>query len=257
MSIPPLDYIPSLISAYRAGHASDHVHLGYWATGADHDWPTAPQAMTELHLDALAPDHGQTVVDVGCGIGGSLRMANTRIRNARLVGVNIDPRQLEICMTHRASAGNRFEWVESDAGSIALADGSADRVLSLEAMFHFPSRRRFLAEVARLLRPQGVLVCSDILFGEPRTDEEKHLLDIVQSGYAPWPAPVVKPDDIKTMAQEVGLTLIDTTDLSEHVMPTWDHILSKRDHDKDTALAAMRRLHRAGRLRYQIFVFRH
>ena len=36
-------------------------------------------------------------------------------------------------------------------------------VLSIEAMFHFAARRRFFAEAARVLRPGGVLVASDIV----------------------------------------------------------------------------------------------
>jgi len=47
--------------------------------------------MTDLHLDALDLKDGHTVIDVGCGIGGSLRLANARLRGSRLLGVNIDP----------------------------------------------------------------------------------------------------------------------------------------------------------------------
>jgi cyclopropane fatty-acyl-phospholipid synthase-like methyltransferase len=250
-----LDYIPSLINAYEAGHAGDHVHLGYWAQGTAHDWPTAQDAMTDLHLDALDLRDGQTVIDVGCGIGGSLRVMNTRLRDSRLIGVNIDPRQLAICQTHNATRSNQLEWLECDAGNVALHDACADRILSLEAMFHFPSRQAFLAEGARLLRAGGRLVCSDIVFSQPRTAHDQLLLDVVQRGYAPWPQPILHADAMEKIGQTAGLTLRRTLDLSTQVLPTWDHIVSSRDDPKRSPVAAMRDLQSAGLLQYPMHVF--
>lgn len=255
MTDAALDYIPSLINAYKAGHAGDHVHLGYWGQGGAGDWRAAQEAMTVLHLDALDLQDGQTVVDVGCGIGGSLRLANARLRDSRLVGVNIDPRQLAICRTHEATGANRLEWLECDAGAVPIGDRSTDRILSLEAMFHFPSRQAFLSEAARLLRPNGLLVCSDIVFGAPRTDREVRLLDVVRQGYAPWPQPVLDVDMTTQMGRNAGLALRRVVDLTAQVMPTWDHIVSTRDDPERSPVAAMRDLHRAGLLQYPMYVF--
>ena len=129
MTDSALDYIPGLISAYKAGHAGDHVHLGYWAEGASHGWRTAQEAMTELHLDALDLQNRQTIIDIGCGIGGSLRLMNERLRKSRLIGVNIDPRQLAICQAHIAMQDNRLEWLHCDACNVTQPDGCADRIL--------------------------------------------------------------------------------------------------------------------------------
>lgn len=255
MTNSQLDYIPNLINAYKAGHAGDHVHLGYWAQGATLDWRDAQEAMTILHLDALDLKNEQTVIDVGCGIGGSFRLVNARLTGSTLIGVNIDPRQLAICRTHPANSGNRIEWIQSDAGDIPVGDNSADRILSLEAMFHFPDRQVFLSEAARLLRPSGLLVCSDILFGKPRTVQEKRLLDVVQQGYAPWPQPILRHGEVTEMGRIARLSLLQMQDLSTQVMPTWDHIVSSRDDPEKSPMAAMRDLHRAGLMQYSMYVF--
>ncbi len=249
------NYIPSLINAYKVGHAGDHVHLGYWAQGTSYDWHTAQEAMTNLHLDALDLQDGQTVIDVGCGIGGSLRLVNGRVCDSMLIGVNIDPRQLTICETHQATQGNRFDWVHCDAENVPLDHASTDRILSLEAMFHFPSRHAFLTEAARLLRPKGLLVCSDIVFEQPRTKAHQRFLDVVQTGYAPWPAPILCTDEMELMAQNAGLILRDLQDLTVKVRPTWDHIVSRRDDPEKSPVAAMRDLHYAGLLQYPMYVF--
>ncbi len=109
MSGRELDYIPGLIAAYRAGLATDHVHLGYWPSGNALTWPQAQQAMTDLHLQVLDLRDGQTLVDIDCGIWGNLRNANKLLHDTTLIGVNIDPRQLANCREITARNGNRLQ----------------------------------------------------------------------------------------------------------------------------------------------------
>ena len=250
----PLGYITPLIEAYRAGLASDHVHLGYWDGHLKRDWGEAQKAMTQLHLDALALQDGQTVVDIGCGLGGSMRMASDLIAGGHLIGVNNEPNQLRVCRTQSISNDNRLSWFLNDACNVQLESGKADCILSLEAMFHFSSREDFFAEASRLLRIGGRLVCSDIQFDQPQTTREHELLDVVQTGYAPWPKIVVGPKEVIRMASASNFALIINKNLSDSVKPTWDYIAPKSRKDIISPVSAMARLHLAGRLRYELFV---
>ena len=254
MTVSGLDYIPGLIAAYEAGFATDHVHLGYWPEGSDLDWPSAQDAMTRLHVALLDPQDGQAVVDIGCGLGSSLRLLDGMVQGSSLIGVNIDDRQLALCRRLTSQQGNAFHWVEADATATGLPAISFDRALSLEAMFHFPSRAAFFAEMQRILRPGGLLVCSDILFGAPRNDAEAAWLDLVTQGYAPWPDPVVDVARIKGLAFAAGLTLLDMKNITDATAPTWGHIVSSRDGPLASPQAAMKALHLAGRLRYLVTV---
>lgn len=255
MTAPALDYIPGLIAAYEAGHASDHVHLGYWPDQATFDWHAGQDAMVDLHLASLDLRDGITLVDIGCGIGGSLRIANERLRGSKLIGVNIDPRQLAVCRKQGASGGNSLSWIQSDAAKTPLPDASTDRVLSLEAMFHFPNRATFLAEAARILRPGGRLVCSDIHFDTPFDEQTAKWCNVVVRGYAPWPAPFVTASTVAALAEDAGLRLHRNHDIAAQVKPTWGHIVSNRDNPLTSPVAAMRALHDAGLLHYQLFTF--
>ena len=155
----------------------------------------------------------------------------------------------------KATGANRLEWLECDAGAVPIGDHSTDRILSLEAMFHFPARQEFLSEAARMLRPSGLLVCSDIVFATPRNAAEARLLAVVQQGYAPWPQPVLDVHATTQMGRNAGLALRRVVDLTAQVMPTWDHIVSSRDDPEKSPVAAMRDLHRAGLLQYPMYVF--
>ena len=255
MMVPALDYIPGLIAAYKAGHARDHVHLGYWPEGATYGWQAAQDAMTDLHLDALDLRDGTTLVDIGCGIGGSLRMANARLRDSKLIGVNIDPRQIAICRQQRGVGGNEVSWIQSDAGQVPLPDYCVDRILSLEAMFHFPERAMFIEEASRLLRPGGRLVCSDILFDTPHDAETARWCDVVVQGYAPWPEPVLTASSVAALAENAGLRVLDYRDIAAEVAPTWGHIVSGKDDPDTSPAAAMGALQDSRLLHYPIFTF--
>ena len=246
-----LDYVPGLIAAYQAGHASDHMHLGYWPQPAL-GWRAAQAAMADLHLDLLMPQDGDAITDMGCGLGNCLRLLNDRLRNSHLTGVNIDARQLAVCREITALKDNTLQWLAADACSTGLPKGSQDGVLSLEAMFHFPSRHAFLSECHRLLRAGGRLVCSDIIFDAPQSKDESAWLDMVTDGYAPWPDPVIDVPTRDTLTAGAGFTDVTTMDISLQVLPTWDFIVSSTESPLSNPQAAMKALHHAGRLRYVV-----
>jgi SAM-dependent methyltransferase len=198
--------------------------------------------MDEILLGMAALRDGQRVLDAGCGFGASLDAVNRAHSGMALTGVNIDPRQLELCRALQARNGNRFEWVEADACSLPLADASFERVLCVEAMFHFASRGAFFAEAARVLVPGGVLVASDIVLLDDDT--------AVRGGFAPWPE---SGADHRALAAAAGLTceLVDATrnTLPSHRYTTPSRAVASADATVRAALA-LRALHESGRMRY-------
>ena len=110
-------------------------------------------------IGETALNSGDTVVDLGCGIGGVV-LWFARQLNVNAIGVDWSRRAVEIARERQQ------DWPSQ--GSVAFAEGtfsetglpsdSADAVISIDALPFASDADRVLDEVARILRPGGRLV---------------------------------------------------------------------------------------------------
>lgn len=141
----------------------EHIHLGHYGSPPrSKDFLTAKSDFVHEMvrwggLDKLAA--GTTVLDVGCGIGGSSRIL-ARDYGFQVTGITISPGQVK-----RAQAltppevPSRFQ--QDDAMNLSFPDASFDVVWCIEAGPHMPDKAIFAKELMRVLKPGGVLVVAD------------------------------------------------------------------------------------------------
>jgi SAM-dependent methyltransferase len=136
------------------------LNLGLWE-GDGSDPAEAPAAVRRL-VETLAAElpTGGSILDVGNGLGVQDPIIARTAAPSRLVALNITRSQLVAGRASLEEAG--AIPVNGDATRIPLRDRSVDGVISVEAAFHFRSRRRFFAETFRVLGPGGVLSMSDV-----------------------------------------------------------------------------------------------
>jgi erythromycin 3''-O-methyltransferase len=135
------------------------LNLGLWeGPGSERE---AGQACGRLvRTLAAALPAGGVILDVGNGLGTQDRLIAETSRPRRLVAVNITEWQLTAGRDRLRQAA--AAPVAGDAARLPIAGQTVDGIISVEAAFHFRSRRAFFAECYRVLRPGGVLSSSDI-----------------------------------------------------------------------------------------------
>jgi len=137
-------------------------NVGDWADGP-RGLGEASRRLVRMHLDVDTAEEAQAVsvvLDIGCGLGAGAAMMAEHYPRATVVGINFSPLQA----AWGAEAAPRARFAVMDATRLAVGDGVADRIHSIEAAFHFDSRDAFLAQACRALRPGGRLVMTDITF---------------------------------------------------------------------------------------------
>lgn len=112
------------------------------------------------HLaDQAAVEPGQDVLEIGCGTGNLALLVARRHPDARVVGLDPDPRALALA---RRKADRRGLALQLDRGfgdALPYPDGSFDRVLSSLMLHHLEPAQKpaMMREIARVLRPGGQL----------------------------------------------------------------------------------------------------
>ena len=149
----------SIGSAFFLAPARGWLNLGLWE-GSGSEWEAEAACRRLVETVAAALPKGGVVLDVGNGLGAQDLVISEVARPRKLVALNITEWQLRAGRARLRAAD--ASPVVGDACRLPVAGRSLDGVISVEAAFHFGSRGAFFEEVARILRPGGVLTMSDI-----------------------------------------------------------------------------------------------
>jgi len=96
-------------------------------------------------------------LDAGCGCGyGTHHLAKSGARN--VTGIDVSPQAIEYARQHYSAANLRYRVM--DVAALSFPDETFDAAVCLEVFEHVPDYRQLLAEIRRVLKPNGRIVVS-------------------------------------------------------------------------------------------------
>jgi SAM-dependent methyltransferase len=116
-----------------------------WYATSRGRWIGETEYALAAHL--LAPQTGDSLLDVGCGTGWFTRRAAAD----GLVATGLDPNPAWLDYA-RTQSSQTLSWVQGDARDLPFADASLDHVLSIAALCFVDDERQAVAEIVRVAR---------------------------------------------------------------------------------------------------------
>jgi SAM-dependent methyltransferase len=226
----------SIGSDFFLAPAPGWLNLGLWeGSGSEDEAETACRRLVQTMAAAL-PEAG-VILDVGNGLGTQDPVIVEVLHPRRLVAVNITEWQLSAGRDRLREAAAL--GVAGDATRLPIADQSIDGVISVEAAFHFRSRRAFFDECFRVLKPGGALSISDIAIERLPFGPLELLAGLTQMRiFGLRPSAAMTADQIAEAARAAGFTAVDVTACGDLVIAPALQLIRHRLQATPTATAA-------------------
>lgn len=111
-------------------------------------------------VTSSAPLNGLKLLDVGCG-GGLICEPMARL-GATITGIDAAEKNIHIASLHAQQMGLAIDYRHTTAEALAASGAQYDAVLALEIVEHVADVDAFLAAIAALVKPGGLLFMSTL-----------------------------------------------------------------------------------------------
>ena len=265
------------------GRSTGAIHRAVWAPGVrdrraafhyvDDQIAALAQAILDHQHSTQSPAAiGQPtlhVVDLGCGVGASLRYLAERLP-LHGTGVTVSPVQADFATRSLEAAGltSRVSCIEGDYCDLPADVRPADIAFAIESFVHTPSSERFFDQCRRLVRPGGFLIICDDVRGDQENSDAQRTIDEFCEG---WHInALLTPEQLRSRASEAGFAHEWTRDLTPFLelrrwrdlaISAWLSTLSllridRSRHDDLVGGRALQTCLHRGWVRYELTVFR-
>ncbi len=200
----------------------EHVHHGYWERGNE-----KPNEAV-LHLSHtlcrwLAIHPKDSVIDVGCGYGGTSRLIALEY-GAKVTGFTLSKQQKAFSDRLRTSSGQVDVLCQNFLDNQLEAE-SIDAVISIECLEHISDKQRALDEMFRVLKPGKRVAVALWSSVESPNRAQSYLLEaICREGRLPS---IQTGSEYKTLFEKAGFQMIEEREIGRDVKKTWT-ICAKR-----------------------------
>jgi ubiquinone/menaquinone biosynthesis C-methylase UbiE len=166
-----------------------------------------------------------TVLDVGCGLGGSARyIANQH--GCSVVGIDLTDEYVDVAnkLTEFVHLTDKVSFKQGSALELPFPSENFDIVWTEHTQMNIADKEKFYGEMGRVLKPQGRLVFHDVFLG---TTSEPHYP-------TPWAeydslSSLCTQEEAKTAIQKSNLEIKDWKDKSEQSLEFFKEMIKKTE----------------------------
>jgi SAM-dependent methyltransferase len=204
----------------------------------------APQVAGRSSLFAVAPttaapewlaplDDTMVVLDVACGAAHAAEQAAPFVR--QVVGVDVTRALLDLGASRlRGTYITNVLLQEANAASLPFVDASFDLVMCRAAVHHFSDPETALREMARVCRPDGRVVVSDMVATSAST---QRAFTAVHRSIDPSHAGCLLESELAQLLEETGGPVTDRRPMSPLSIPI--DVLFNEASDRDRVVGAL------------------
>ncbi len=193
------------------------------------DWRSNPKTITEA-CENLTKRHiydennqqikASNILDIGCGLGSGAELIASLYPAAKVTAINISEQQIKKC---RQKQDSKVDFKVMDAAHLDFDDSNFDLITSIEAAFHFNTRKKFLASSYKKLKEGGYLIFTDILFfdttyvGEWSVPSANNILDL---------------DEYNKICNAIGFTITSQEDITKDTWKSFCDFVNHKNSQK-------------------------
>ncbi|MET0132964.1 MAG: methyltransferase domain-containing protein [Kibdelosporangium sp.] len=224
------------LSAFFAEILGGSIHLGYFDEGdtlSDNAMVVASERLTGMMIDRIAVSTGQRVLDVGCGTG-QPAISLAKATGADVVGITVSEEQVLAANELSKAEGltDRVRFQLADAMELPFEADSFDAAWLFESPPHMPDRVSVFKQVARVVRPGGLIALTDFVQIAPMSDDERvKAAEVMESFHLGNFHSLERYPDL---IREAGLQVVEVNDISANTIRSDDEFT-------DTFLAELRK----------------
>jgi cyclopropane fatty-acyl-phospholipid synthase-like methyltransferase len=216
----PRSVLRALVRGWASAEHPSHLHYAWdlhTAPSLDHAiLETTGRAIASLDLMGVErPD----LFEPGCGIGGGVTQVAAMLPQAKITGLSLVEKQLEIGRAmSRARGLANTEFVRGNYLSTSFPAACFDGIFAIETQVYTPIAEKpmLCREMFRILRPGRTFVCFDgVRLRDPADAKELQWIQDVLDGWTmPLPA---TPREFHEAAIAAGFEVMRAEDVTAHI----------------------------------------
>ncbi|MEH2425183.1 MAG: methyltransferase domain-containing protein [Nostoc sp.] len=206
---------------YDPHYGTYGIHREVWGNGVATP-EDAFNFINSLILNIITTHKLESILDLGCGVGGSLFYLAQAYSKPCYYGITISSAQVQISreISKKLNFENQCMICKGDFQKLPDDLPLMDLAFSIEAFVHATDNDAFFSEISTKMKRNGLLIVCDDFISEkaaslPTNSSEKKLIELFCRGWVLGSLISVK--EIQTIAEKSGYKLIENIDLTDNL----------------------------------------